>query len=75
MYNPAESQKLQYAGVLMRQVFLNVHRGYHRILLNHGLDQATLDAWSAKADDGMVFLVLELHLDVTFNPYVFCSQN
>lgn len=46
----AETQMLQYVGVLMRQVFLNIHRAYHGILRKHGVPQATLDQWSKLVD-------------------------
>lgn len=48
-----QTQLLQYAGALMRLNFMNVHKAFHAVLLRHGMDQVTLDAWSKKADDGM----------------------
>jgi hypothetical protein len=56
-FNPEQSQRLYYIGSLMRQVFLNIHQAFHGILLKHGLDQATLDQWSAKVEEGDPALV------------------
>jgi hypothetical protein len=36
----------------MRQSFLNIHRAYHSILLQHGMSQETLDEWSRHIDKG-----------------------
>jgi len=47
-----ETQLLKYVGVLMLQNFLNVHRAFHSILLKHGMDQETLNEWSAHVDEG-----------------------
>jgi hypothetical protein len=47
-----QSQQLMFAGALMRQVFMNIHRAYHAILLRHGMDQATLNVWSEKVEKG-----------------------
>lgn len=49
----AQSQLLDYVGALMRLNFMKVHWAYHAVLLKHGIDQATLDEWSRKADDGL----------------------
>ncbi|PVG03326.1 hypothetical protein CPB86DRAFT_793754 [Serendipita vermifera] len=46
-----ETQMLQYAGILMRQNLLNIHRAYHPILVRHGMDPAVLEEWSLKADE------------------------
>jgi hypothetical protein len=36
----------------MRQIFFDVHRAYHAILLKHGMDQVTPDDWSNLVDEG-----------------------
>lgn len=54
---------LQWLGILMRHVFTNVHKGYHRILLDHGISQAMLDEWSARADEGKA-----LPVDLSYCP-------
>lgn len=51
----AQSELLGYAGTLMRQVLLNIHRAYHSSLLKHGMDQAVIDEWSEKIEDGANF--------------------
>jgi len=43
---------LQYVGVLMRQNLLSIHRAFHAIMLDHGMDQATLDDWSRHVHEG-----------------------
>ncbi|PVF94108.1 hypothetical protein CPB86DRAFT_713818 [Serendipita vermifera] len=48
--NTVDTQVLQYGGMLMRQSFLNIHRAYHAILLQHGMSQETLDEWSKHID-------------------------
>lgn len=48
--DPTEDQVLRYAGILMQQSFLNLHRAYHPMLLKQGMDQATLTYWSQQAD-------------------------
>lgn len=45
---------LAYAGTLTRQNFLEVHRGYQKILRQHGIDQATLDHWGSQIDQGFI---------------------
>jgi hypothetical protein len=55
--NAAHLQQLQYAGALIRQVFLNIHKAYHGILVKNGMCQKVLDAWSAKVDDGEISIV------------------
>jgi hypothetical protein len=52
-----ETHVLQYVGVLMRQVFLNIHRAYHSILLRHGLTRAKVEQWSQDADEGELIIV------------------
>lgn len=42
---------LQYVGVLIRQVFMNIHRAYHSILLKHGMSREKLEEWSQNADE------------------------
>jgi hypothetical protein len=36
----------------MRQVFLNIHRAYHAILLRHGMTREKVEEWSQNADEG-----------------------
>jgi hypothetical protein len=50
--NPTHAAQLQYAGALMRQVFLNIHRAFHGILLQHGMEKEKLDQWSRNIDQG-----------------------
>jgi hypothetical protein len=47
-----DTQMLQYAGTLMRQNFLNLHRAYHGILLRHGMSQEMVNEWSRQVDEG-----------------------
>jgi hypothetical protein len=51
---------LGYAGALLRQGILNVHRAYHPILLRHGMDQDTLDEWSRKIDQGTQLVLISI---------------
>lgn len=50
-----QTQQLGYAGALIRQGFMNLHRGYHGILSRHGLDTELLESWSKKVDAGEIF--------------------
>lgn len=50
--NNAETQLLQYVGILMRQNLRSIQRAYHAIMLKQGMDQATLDEWSDHVDEG-----------------------
>ncbi|PVF94115.1 S-adenosyl-L-methionine-dependent methyltransferase [Serendipita vermifera] len=45
-----DTQMLQYGGALMRQSFLNIHRAYHAILLQHGMSRNVLNEWSRQID-------------------------
>jgi len=47
-----ETKLLQDTGQLMHENILTVHRGYHSILLKHGMDRATLDDWARHIDEG-----------------------
>jgi hypothetical protein len=49
---PEETQMLKYAGILMRQNFLSVHRAYHPMLLKQGVDPTTLKDWSENVQRG-----------------------
>lgn len=49
----AQSAQLGFAGQLMRQNLMNIHRAYHVTLLKHGMDQETLNVWSENVEDGM----------------------
>lgn len=48
----AETQILRYAGTLVRQNFLNIHRAWHPILRQYHMDQETLDEWSRQVETG-----------------------
>ncbi|PVF94107.1 S-adenosyl-L-methionine-dependent methyltransferase [Serendipita vermifera] len=49
--NTVETQMLQYGGSLMRHSFLNIHRAYHKILLQYGMSQDMLNDWSKHVDE------------------------
>ncbi|PVF94981.1 S-adenosyl-L-methionine-dependent methyltransferase [Serendipita vermifera] len=46
-----QSQRLLYAGSLMRQDYGKIHRAWHAILKNVGFPQDKLNQWSAWADE------------------------
>ncbi|PVF97655.1 S-adenosyl-L-methionine-dependent methyltransferase [Serendipita vermifera] len=46
-----QSQRLAYAGSLIRQDFMRVHRAWHAILKKAGVPQEKLVQWSAWADE------------------------
>ncbi|PVF94106.1 S-adenosyl-L-methionine-dependent methyltransferase [Serendipita vermifera] len=46
-----DTQMLHYAGTLMRQSFLNIHRAYHKVFFQHGMSQDVLNEWSHHIDD------------------------
>ncbi|KAG8835432.1 hypothetical protein FRC17_003331 [Serendipita sp. 399] len=46
-----QTQTLQYAGILMRQNFLSIHRAFHAILRKHGMQQEVLDEWAKMVDE------------------------
>jgi len=48
--NVMEDQALKYVGVLMRQVFFSIHRGYEAMIKRFGVTQETLDAWNDLID-------------------------
>lgn len=50
--NPTDNQALKYAGILSRQGFHQSHRAFHAILRRSGLQQAIIDEWSRRADQG-----------------------
>lgn len=50
--DPTEDQVLRYAGILMQQVFLNLHKAFHPILLRHAMKSETLNDWSQQAEKG-----------------------
>lgn len=54
--NQAENDALLYAGILMRQNILKVHRAFHSMFLRFGMDQATLDEWSQRADEELTLM-------------------
>jgi hypothetical protein len=48
-----EDQALKYVGVLMRQVFFSIHRGYEAMIKRFGVTQETLNGWNELIDTGM----------------------
>lgn len=66
--DPGANQALRYVGLLMRQVFLNIHRAYHVILRKYGIPVETLEAWSSNIDQGEPLQqIAELHINVLKN--------
>lgn len=51
--DPGQRQRLQYAGSLARQVFLNLSKAYKNLFLRGGMDGESLDEWIKKVDEGM----------------------
>ncbi|KAG9042826.1 hypothetical protein FS842_002060 [Serendipita sp. 407] len=50
MRDPEQSQKVKYAGSLMRQDAHNALRAFHPLLRKYGVSQSIIDQWTAAAD-------------------------